>query len=210
MTYAPPVVFDYDALSAGMAAVIGVACNLPGSSCGTAQNEDGAFYFPSNDPADGSTLAKITYEITMVRALGCDEWRIGYDPTVMIPGDTYQPDPNDPSARLGAVIYSSEGNRQINISIKCECWDLVGSGAVKYIERIRTRMGMPSFNLALRELRCAWFKASNTRTLKYNTDDGRAVDVAQFDLVLNAADAAVDDPITSIEKLGRPTFTPVT
>lgn len=209
MTYVAPLPFDYDALEAGIAAVIQVACNLPGSSVGTVQNTDQAFYFPDCDPADGSTLAKITYDIVNVRPLGCDEWRVGYDPSVKPPGDTYV-NPATGLVDMGSVIYSSEGNRQITVSIKCECWDLQNAGAVKFIERIRARMGMPSFVTALRALNCAQFKSSNTRCMSYSTDDGRSVDVAQFDLILNAADAAVDDPITSIEKMTRPTFTPVT
>jgi hypothetical protein len=210
LTYVAPVPLDYDALQSGLAAVLSVACNIPGSSVGAITNAEQAFYFPDCDPADGATLAKITYDITGIKPMGSDEWRVGYDPTVMIPGDTYQPNPAQPSQRLGAAIYSSEGNRQITVSIKCECWDLSGAGAIKFIERIRARMGMPSFVLALRALSCAQCRTSNTRCMSYISDDGRSVDVAQFDLILNAADAAVDDPITTIEKLGKPTFTPVT
>ena len=210
MTYVAPVPLDYDALQTGLAAVISVACNIPGSGVAPVQNAEQSYYFPDCDPADGITLAKITYDITGIRALSCDEWRIGYDPSVQIPGDTYQPDPNNPSSRLGGVIYSNEGDRQITVSIKCECWDLLGSGAIKFIERIRSRIGMPSFNLALRQLGCAQSSSSRTRCMSYSDDTGRSVDVAQFDLILNAADAAVDDPITSIERMTRPTFTPVT
>lgn len=205
MTYVPPVPFDYDELVTGLSAVLDVCCSVPGAVLGgTTQQADSSFYFPSSDPADGITLAKITHNIISVNGLGWDEWRTGYDPTAVIAGDTYVPDPTHPDKRLGGVVYSSEGNRKITVSIKCECWDMSQSGAIKYIERIRARINMPSFCDALRALRVAQNDLSATRTLTYVDDTDHSVSVAQFDLVLNAADAAVDQPITTIVKVIRP------
>jgi hypothetical protein len=206
--YVAPVPFDYNALNAGLANFLNVAVDIPGSALGgTAQDGEQSFYFPDTNSADGIPLAKLTYTISGIMGLGWDEWRVGYDPSVLIPGDTYV----NPATGLidkGAAIYSSEGNRKINVSIKCECWDLLGSGAIQYIERLKTRLNLPSFAAVLRTLRVAQNDVSSTRTLRYTDDDGRSVSVAQFDLKLNAADAAVDDPLTTIEILGPLTRAP--
>lgn len=217
MTYVQPIPFDWNAFVGGFAPILDLAAGLPiGTATGTlglggvAQQADSSFYFPQNDgsadPGTQNTLAKITFDLFNVVNVGRDEKRKGYDETVQIDGDTYR---TPAGQQLGGVIYSIVGNRLATVTIKCECWDLTGVGAPQYLERVRINLRLPSFMAALRKLNVAINKMTALHTMNYLDDDQRAVSAAAFDLLLNTADAANDEPVTTIETVKRPRFIPI-
>lgn len=199
-------------LSAGLAelqAILDVVCGIPGS---ITTDERGAFYFPNVGAngevlPDGSTntntLAKIDYSIVSITGLGREEFRRTYDPDVVFPDDTYEPNPDDPTERLGGVIESVHGNRQVRIQIKAECFAPTGGGAFAYIERVRTRLFLPSVGDRLEAVGFAIADYSDARPADY-VENGRTVSVAWFEITLNAADQAEDDPTTTIETVDKP------
>lgn len=205
----PSLPLDLQGSLTTLAALLNIAAGVPGS---TAQYTDGPFVFPQVGAdgvvtlPDGSTatneLTKLEYEIVSIVGLGNDELRNPYDPDVLLPGDTYEPDPEDPDARLGAVIPTQHGNRIITLQVKAETQAPSAAGAWQYIERIRTRLGLASFNESLEAVGLAVNDMREARPFSYTDDSGRTVQVVIFELVLNAADSAQDDPITTIEQLG--------
>ncbi len=179
-------------------------------------DERGCFYFP-NVGADGAalpdgstntnTLAKLEYSIVSIVGLGQEEFRGAYDPLIVIPGDTYEPDPNAPSARLGGLIISVHGNRQVNVQIKAEAFAPTGGGAFAYIERVRTRICLPSVSDRLEAVGLAIADYSDARPADY-VENGRTVSVAWFEVTFNAADQADDSPVTTIELVDKPVLGP--
>lgn len=205
----PSLPLDLQGSLTALAAMLNVAAGIPGS---TANYTDGAFVFPQVG-ADGvvvlpdgslptNELTKLEYEIVSIVGLGNDETRYRYDADVLIDGDTYEPNPEDPLERLGAVIQGLQGNRVITLQIKAETQAPSAAGAWLYIERIRTRLGLESFNEALEAVGLAINDMREARPFSYADDSGRTVQVVIFELVLNAADIAEDDPVTTIEQLG--------
>lgn len=195
--------------------MLNVAAGVPGA---TANYTDGSFVFPQvgEDGAvvlpDGrlptNELTKLEYEIVSIVGLGVDERRNPYDADTLIPDDTYEPDPDDPDARLGAILPTVQGNRIITLQIKAETQAPSAAGAWLYIERIRTRLGLGSFNDGLEAVGLAINDTREARPYSYTDDSGRTVQVVIFELVLNASDSAQDDPVTTIEQLGPVGFTP--
>ncbi len=195
-------------LPAGLAelqAILDVVCGIPGSISG---DERGAFYFPNVGESgevlpDGSTntntLAKVEYQIISTIGLGSDEQRSAYDETIEIAGDTYAPNPADPLERLGGVRHVIHGNRQVRVQIKAEAFAPTGGGAFAYVERVRTRLGLPTIIDRLDAVGFAAADLGDSRPADYVADGGRVVSVAWFEVTFNAADTAEDDPTTTIE-----------
>lgn len=203
----PSLPLDLQGSLTALAAMLNVAAGIPGS---TANYTDGAFVFPQVG-ADGvvlpdgslptNELTKLEYEIVSIVGLGQDEQRNRYDADVLIDGDTYEPNPADPLERLGASIQNVSGNRIVTLQIKAETQAPSAAGAWLYIERIRTRLGLSSFNEALEAVGLAINDTREARPFSYTDDSGRTVQVVIFELVLNAADSAEDDPVTTIEQV---------
>lgn len=199
---------------AELQAILDVVCGIPGS---ITTDERGAFYFP-NVGADGAalpdgstntnTLAKLEYSIVSITGVGNDELRAVYDPDVVIPGDTYEPNPDDPLERLGGKIESIHGNRQVRVQIKAESFAPTGGGAFAYVERVRTRIVLPTISDRLDAVGFAVADYSDARPADY-VENGRTVSVAWFEITFNAADVADDDPLTTVETLGPYTFTEI-
>lgn len=197
---------------AELQAILDVVCGIPGSI-----SADGRapFYFPNVGAAgellpDGSTntntLAKVEYMIVSTTGVGTDELRTEYDPDLVIPGDTYQPNPDAPLERLGGLVQSMHGNRLVTVQIKCECYASTGGGAFAFVERVRTRLGLPTITDRLEQAGFAVCEDRDARPADYE-ENGRTVSVAWFEVVFNAADRADDDPITTIENAeGTPDF----
>lgn len=190
---------------AELQAILDVVCGVPGSISGDAR---GPFYFP-NVGADGqalpdgstntNTLARVEYSIVSIVALGSDELRTEYDESLAIPGDTYEPDPQQPLKRLGGKRVTMHGNRQIRVQIKAETFAPTAGGAFAYVERVRTRLGLPSISDRLEAVGVAVADYSDSRPADYTSEAGRVVSVAWFEVTFNAADVAEDDPVTTIE-----------
>lgn len=211
----PSLALDLAGSLVELQAILDVVCGIPGS---ITTDERGAFYFP-NVGADGvvlpdgsmntNTLAKLDYQIVSSIGLGSDELRMFYDPTVVISGDTYQPNPAVPLARLGGKRQFVHGNRQIRVQIKAETFAPTGGGAFAYVERVRTRLMLPTIGSRLEAAGVAVADISDTRPSDYTSAAGRLVSVATFEITFNAADVAEDDPTTTIEQTGPFEFTEV-
>lgn len=210
MTAGPGLPLDLQDSLTTLQAVLNVACGIPGS---TAAPANGSFVFPQvgadgvalpNGDMPGNELAKLTYDVISIVGLGNDEARNTYDPDAVIEGDEYEPDPDDPEARLGGVIQSIHGNRLITVQVKCEQQAPNAAGAFTYIERVRTRMVLPSVSEALEAKGLAVADMTAARPASYVDNNGRTVAVVYFEIVFNAADSASDDPVTTIETADKP------
>lgn len=188
-------------------AVLDVCCGVAGSP---PRNVGVPFVFPEvgrtgqtvGGDVSQNSGARVTYDIISIVGLGNDEHRYSYDPNAVIAGDLYQPDPNNPSARLGGVITTISGNRIITVQVKVEVFGAgsdMRAGAFTIIERCRTRLCLPSVNEALNAVRLAVNDIRDARTADFRDKNGGLVRCAYFELVLNAADCVVDDPVTTIE-----------
>lgn len=149
--------------------------------------------------------AKITYDYISIAGWGYDEWRTRYDATIQIPGDTYEPDPAHPDLRLGGVITTNTGVRALTVQIKVECFDSSdGKAAWPILEKVRTRMGLPTVIDALAEAGIAIQTIGASHPAEYDDANGRRVSVAFFEIVFNGSDAEDDDPATTIESATVP------
>lgn len=165
---------------------------VDGVTADVTQDANQAQFYP--DPG-GDTGAVVTFNVISVAAVGQDEKREEYDADADIDGDEY---PGD----LGGVVQSIHGNRRLTVSLRCECDDLRdGGSAWTYLERVRTRLQLPSSRETLSDAGVGISELGPARDLSYDSN-GRRVSVAQFDLFLNAADSASDDPVTTIERVG--------
>lgn len=196
---------------AGLKAILDDIADIPGNvtqqesgpqlmpSIGTfdplANNED-----PDSDTLNVAKLAKMTFELTTVTTLGRDEQRKTYDPDAVITGDIYEPDPENPAARLGGIVHETGGNRVWLVTVKCEAfWGAAAGTAHYHLERVRTWLNLPSVREALALLGLARNSISPSHMADYDDDSGRRVSVQWFELRLNAADSATDAPVTTIE-----------
>ncbi len=212
----PAQPLDLGGSLAELQAILDVVCGIPGS---ISQDERAPFYFPNVglDGAalpDGSTstntLAKVEWSILSISAIGNDEQRNEYDPNTAIAGDTYQPNPAQPTERLGGVVTSVTGNREIVVQIKAETYDPRGGGAFAFCERVRTRLGLPTIGDRLESAGVAVQDTRDTRPADFVDANGRTVSVAWFEVILNAADTATDDRVTTIEETAAEEDPPVT
>jgi hypothetical protein len=165
-----------------------------------ANGESQSTYFP--DPTTG---AKATFDVIAVVPVHTDELREEYDEDLEIDGDTYEPDPEDPEARLGGIVHSLHGQRRLTVSIKVECY-LQSDAATAWnlLERIRTRIQLPSSRATLSAAGAAISDLGTSRDLSFDddtTNPPRRVSCAQFDLFLHATDSQTDDPVTTIEQV---------
>src|SRR5512146_900150 len=190
-------------------AVLKVCCGIPGS---VPRDAAVPFVFPEvgadgnvlpNGDTGQNTIATPTYDIISIVGLGRDELRTYYDPdidlTTSADGDTFEPDPDDPLARLGATVATVSGNRQVTVQFKCEVQAAARVDAFVYLERVRSRLGLPSVVDALDAAGFALAHVGAAHPADYRDDSGLTIKVGVFEIVLNAADCAVDDPTTTIE-----------
>lgn len=201
-----------------MASVLNVISGIPGAGTVDASQHQNFPQVGNGPITDGrgnkigqgtNTAAKVTYDIISIGQWGYDEWRTRYDATAQIPGDTYQPDPNDPTARLGGVIYENTGVRDVHCQVKVECFDQSnGKGAWPILERVRTRCGLPTVIDAFRAAGFGIQTIGAASPADYDDDNQRRVSVAFFEIVFNAADSAEDDPQPTIEQVTVPYLPP--
>ena len=201
----PAQALDLPGSLAILEAVLDVACGIPGT---ITRDMNSPFMFPQVGPSgealpdlslSTNALAKLEWKIVSVVGLGFEEQREEYDPLLVIPGDTYEPDPLDPLARLGGVVTTVSGNRVIHVQVKCEAHAPGGGGAFMFLEKCRTRLCLPSVIDTLEAAGFAIADVSDARCVDFTDPNGRLVSAALFELTVNAADAASDDPVTTIE-----------
>lgn len=199
-------VIDFARINATLRSVLNVLSGIPGEITQDALQPE---FFPqvgsellTNGQIGTNRRARVTFEVLSGVGTHWDEFRTGYDPTVQIPGDTFVPDPTKPDVRLGGVIYETSGNRELTIQVKVESWDVSdGNAAQQYVERIRTRLYLPTITDAFTEAALAIQSISASQPANYDDEDGNSVSCALFEILFNAADSAQDDPITTIEIL---------
>jgi hypothetical protein len=152
----------------------------------------GEFEFAPDDQQ-----AEISFEIFGIVGVGTDELRSAYDPDAVIEGDTYEPDPDNPAARLGGFVDTVCGNRRVTITVKVEC-DFQDITAHPYLEAIRDKLEFPSSQDRLDLIGLSIARISASRNCSYEVD-GHAVSSWAFDLICTAGTSVSDAPITTIE-----------
>lgn len=162
---------------------------------------DADFTFPADDDtaAEGGPV-ELTFSFDGIRALGRDEIRGGYDPDLVIPGDTYEPNPDDPEERLGGYTFTACGNRVVTITIKVESHNQQYP-AWEYAERLRSKLALPTSRASLYALELARQSVGELHNISYTGDDGRQVSAYALELICNAATNVTDEPVTTIEQV---------
>lgn len=203
---------NFDSIVPQLNAIFATIAGLPANT----QAEDQSFFFPQvgTGPitdANGAPVttaansqAKLTWDILGIEGVGWDEWRKVYDPNAVIADDTF----TGPGAPLGGVVYNTGGQRAMRVQVKVECFDQSGGhSAHPILERVRTRLNLPTVLDALAAIDLGYREISKSTTLDYTEQDsGRRVSVALFEIVFNASDTDADDPITTIETVDVPTL----
>ena len=150
--------------------------------------------FPA--PSSPTTLH---WHIVKVSGVGRDELREMYDPDVAIDGDTFEPDPEDPEARLGGIIESVHGQRDFEIQVRVESPNQ-STPASEHFRAVVDRMRLPSVRDELVATGLAYRGWEEITDDEYDGEDGRAVSVYIGRLYFNGASYAQDAPITTIER----------
>lgn len=150
--------------------------------------------FPS--PSKPTTLK---WRVVKAKPVGRDELRETYDPDTMIDGDTFEPDPDDPDARLGAIIPSVHGQRDWTIEVRVESPNQ-SVPASEHFRALVDGMRRPSASEELQATGLAWRGWEELTDDEYDGEDGRAVSVYVGRLYFNGASYVADTPITTIER----------
>lgn len=211
---APSDVIDFARINATLRAVLNTLSGIPGEITQEAAQPE---FYPqvgvdllANGETGTNLRARVTFEVLSAVGVMWDEWRTAYDPDVEIPGDTFVPDPAHPDQRLGGVIYDTSGNRELTIQVKVESWDVRdGFAAQSYIEKIRTRIYLPTISDAFNAVALAVQNVTPSRNMNYDDEDGNRVSASVIEIVFNGADSAQDDPVTTIEIVDPPTLTEI-
>jgi hypothetical protein len=204
---------DLTALYTTLQAVCDVVTGIPGA---LTQPEDNSIRFPQIGTGVitdglGHTLAtgtnaqaRATFAVLAIVGFGRDELRSKYNPAVQPPGDTYA----GPGAPLGSIVQTVSGQRYITLQFKVECHEQTISARDSdyYIERIRTRLRLPSVLDSINAAGFAIQKFAPSHSTDYFDTNNRKVDVTLLDVILNAADFATDDPITTIQTVVAPKY----
>jgi hypothetical protein len=201
----PAQPLDLNGSLAVLQALLNAAAGVPGE---TAQYEQGSFVFPQvggdgvallPDGSPGTNeLTRLSYDIISIVGIGNDEQRNDYHPEILPADDTYVA-PGETIPTLGSIVTKACGNRTIRLQVKAETHAPSAAGAWLYIERIRTRLALPTFGDTLEDAGFAIANYTDARPTRYKDASGRTVSVVYLELEINAADTQSDDPITTIE-----------
>jgi hypothetical protein len=170
--------------------------NAPSAAAGikVAGSTDGQLLLPSD-----VQQADIEFAVISDVGYGMPELRMRYDEDVLVPGDTYEPDPEDPEARLGAIICEVNENRQavFQVSVSCAFQE---TNAYDYARAIALRLPLPSARDELRALGLALVDVSSVAGPIPQLDPNhRAVGKYAFEMTCNYMGYAIDAPQTTIE-----------
>ncbi len=140
---------------------------------------------------DPKLKAKLEFAVTSCSTVGRDERRYTY-----VGG----PDPN------ASVTIAIHGNRQFTLGVKCISYDHSPTKAAEwFLERIYTRLSLPSSQAALNDLGVAWVGAAPFVNLSaVLRPEDRAFSLGQKDLFFTAAvtdQADSDPPIGTIDSV---------
>lgn len=147
-------------------------------------------------PSNPTTLH---WTIEAVQPVGRAELREEYDPDTLIAGDTYEPDPEDPEARLGAIIVTSHGQSTWTIELRAESSNQ-SKPAVEHIRALVESMRLPSVADELEAIGLAYTAWDEITDDTYDDEEGRAVSVHIARVFFNGSSFRQDAPITTIER----------
>jgi hypothetical protein len=153
--------------------------------------------------------ATLEWAIVSCVPVGKDELRSEYrggtfdppeegDPT-LIPGDTFEPDPENPELRLGGVVYSQHGQRSYTFEVRIESPNAESKPANLFAQAMVDRMRLPSVADELEALGLAFVGWDEITDDLYDGEDGRAVSVYIAHMFMNGASYSEDLPVTTIE-----------
>lgn len=145
-----------------------------------------------------SNPATLHWYIVSMAPVGRDELREAYDPDTMIEGDTYEPNPEDPEERLGAILVSEHGQRAWVLEVRIESPNQ-SKPASEYFRVLVDRMRLPSAAAEIEAVGLAYTGHSKIADGEYDGEDGRPISVYIGQLFFNGASFSQDSPITTIE-----------
>lgn len=161
------------------------------------------FTFPAGAPVredDSTDDGQVSLDFSILSSVPVGEYenREVYDPDLEVEGDEYEPDPDDPDARLGGIVQSVNVNEDLTIEITCDRFNQTAP-AYATLARIRDRIFLPSSRATCATLGIAVRGAGPIRRVDAEID-GRAVSRYAIELHCNSmANATDDEPITTIE-----------
>lgn len=163
------------------------------------------FTFPAGAPVreeDSDDDGQVSLDFSILSSVPHGEYenRNAYDANAAVEGDEYEPDPEDPEARLGGIVQSVNVNEDVTIEITCDRFNQTAP-AFATLARIRDRMFLPSARVTCATLGIAVRGAGQIRRVDSEID-GRAVSRYALELHCNSmANAVEDEPITTIESV---------
>jgi hypothetical protein len=166
------------------------------------------FTFPAGAPVreDGSTddgQVSLDFSIVSAVPVGAYEQRETYDEDAEVPGDVYEPDPDDPEARLGGFVQSVNVNEDVTIEVTCDRYNQTAP-AYATLARIRDRISLPSSRATLAALGIAVRGTGPIRRVD-GAIDGRAVSRYVLELFCNSSSMATEEEyVTTIEHVPLP------
>ncbi len=156
-----------------------------------------------------SNPATLHWHPVSVTTVGRDELRGGYVPgtydagedetPLEIPGDTFEPDPENPELRLGGIIMSAHGQRAWTIEVRIET-PHQSIPASEHFRALIDSMRLPSVSEELVPTGLAYTGWEKIEDAEYDGEDGRAVSVYIGRLFFNGSSFREDVPITTIEQ----------
>jgi hypothetical protein len=195
------VIPPWPQLEAGLEALCIRLSNLPvtdvpsaASGIKVAGSSQGQLLLPSD-----VQQADIEFAVISDIGYGMPELRMRYDADVPVPGDTYEPDPEDPEARLGAVIAEVNENRQVVLQVSVSS-AFQETNAYDYARAIALRLPLPSAREELVALGLALVDVGPVAGPIPQLDPNfRAVGKYAFEVTCNYMGYAIDIPQTTIE-----------
>jgi hypothetical protein len=158
-------------------------------------------------PAPSRPVTLDWYIVSIV-GVGKDEIRSEYRPgtfdateeetPIEIPGDVYEPNPDEPDERLGGVVVSQHGQRTWTLELRAESHNQ-SQPATETMRALVDSMRLDSVNAELEAIGLAYTGWSELTDDAYDDEDGRAVSVYIAQLFFNGSSFREDAPQTTIE-----------
>lgn len=178
-------------LRAGLSEVFRVYAQMPLGSVTQSRDE------PALTP-DQHVATALRWKLAEIVPLGRAELTQAYHPEIAIPGDTYQPNPDNPDERLGAVVESVRQNLRLVVEVVIEC-DFQSVHASTFGRALASRIWLPNALDALAALGLALAHVRELGDDTFDGDDGSPVSAYVLALEFAGASDVSDTPVTTIE-----------